>query len=111
MPLAVFAIHPVVAWLDRRSWAREVFRLALVLSVILHVLGASVTWWWENEAADVWSWDRHPVGYLLRQASDSANAGQVTAHRVTIVLLLGVGLWFTARILRTRSRPATEVVP
>jgi hypothetical protein len=96
MPALVFALHPTFRWLDRSKAARLLIDLSVALSVLMHVLGAVLTWWWE-ELDDAWIWDRHPIVYLLRRAPGTGDADQILARWIVVVLLAGIGVWFTLR--------------
>lgn len=102
-PALVFGITPAVGWLRRNKWARDLFALTLVLSVMMHLLGANLTWWWESQDISVWDWSRHPIGYLLGPAANSDASDQILAHRGAIVLLAVIGVWFAVHVFRSRS--------
>ncbi len=97
MPVLVLALHPTFRWLDRSKAARLLFDLSVALSVLMHVLGAMLTWWWEK-LDDAWIWERHPLVYLLRPAPGTGDADQVLARWIALVLLAGIGVWFTLRL-------------
>lgn len=103
LPVAVLAIVPATPWLSRSAPARIAFGATLALSVLVHLVGAVFTWWWE-EVPGFWTWDRHPVGYLLRLAPAAGRPDQLTARWIVIALLAGIAGWTALAARRAAGR-------
>jgi hypothetical protein len=64
-PFLILAIAPLAPVLEQSRRARTLFNFLLGVAVLVQGLGAYLTWWWEANPPQLWSWSSYPVTYLL----------------------------------------------
>ena len=101
-PLLVFACVPAVVLLKRKGWG-EFGCLTVAFSLLVHFLGAYLTWKWEDEP--LWAFARHPVGFFLL-GGEGANLSARTAISLLTAFVIGLVAWIALRWAKAfRQKP------
>jgi hypothetical protein len=105
IPLLVFALYPLVPRLKSSKRLALVFFFWAGFSVILQVIGAFCSWWWEDERANAWFWSDNPIVYLWGHLASPSPRDQFIAGWTVLILLVFLTGWFLRRWMSLSAGP------